>query len=74
MPLSMSTRITTNRLRQCRVAQGIKQVELAALSGVSIATVNKCERWGFRLTPPVAERLAKALGCKSTELFPDAGR
>jgi len=65
---------TTNRLRERRIAQGLLQVQLASISGVSIATVNKCERWGFRVSPPVAERLANALSCKSTELFPDAGR
>lgn len=65
---------TKSRLRARRIAQGIKQVELAALSGVSIATVNKCERWGFRVSPPTADKLAKALNCKPSEIFPDAGR
>ena len=65
---------TTNRLRERRIAQGIKQIELAARAGVSLATLNKSECWGFRVSPPVAERLAKALNCKPSEIFPGVGK
>ena len=54
--------------------QGIKQIELAARAGVSLATLNKAECWGFRVSLPVAERLAKALNCKPSEIFPGVGK
>jgi len=60
---------STSRLRNYRLAAGLKQVELAAHAGVGIATLNKAEKWGFPLSPPVAERLAKVLGCKPDEIM-----
>lgn len=63
-----------NKLQEKRRESGLFQVELAARSGVSIATVNKLENWGFRPSPATAEKLAKALHCKTSDLFPDGGR
>ena len=65
----MNTR--TNRLRERRIAQGLKQVELAADSGVSLATVNKLELWNFRVSLPTAMKLAKTLRCPIKDIFPD---
>ena len=68
------TTIRNTKLRERRIAQGIKQIELAARAGVSIATLNKAECWGFRVSLPVAERLAKAQNCKPSEIFPGVGK
>jgi len=46
-------------------------VELAAVSGVSIATVNKLEGWGFKPSPATATKLAKALRCRVGDIFPE---
>ena len=66
----MKQTTTNNRLRDRRVAQGMKQVELAARSRVSLATVNKLERWGFPVSSETAKKLAAALRCDPSEIFP----
>jgi len=66
----MKTTTNKNRLRECRIAQGIKQVELAAHAGVSLATVNKAERWGFPVSHETARRLAAVLRADAEEIFP----
>jgi transcriptional regulator with XRE-family HTH domain len=67
----MKTTTTKSRLREIRERKGLKQVELAARAGVSLATVNKAECWGFRLSQPTAARLATALGCNVGDLLPN---
>ena len=77
MTTSMNTMKHTtnkNKLRARRITQGIKQIELAARAGVSLATVNKTERWGFPVSKPTAAKLAKVLRCKPSEIFPDGSR
>lgn len=59
-----------NRLREIRKRQGIKQVELAVKSAIAISTVNRLECWPFPASIEVAEKLAAALGCRPTDIFP----
>ena len=61
---------TNNRLRDRRVAQRMKQIELAARSRVSLATLNKAERWGFPVSPETARKLSAVLRCEPSEIFP----
>jgi DNA-binding XRE family transcriptional regulator len=62
---------STNKLRERRTAQGLLQVELAAVAGVCLATLNKLECWGFRPSPATAATLAKVLKCKPQDIFPE---
>ena len=64
------TTTTKNHLRAWRQRAGLKQVELAAKSGVSLATLNKAECWGFGVSPSTAKRLANVLNCEVGEIFP----
>ena len=64
----------SNHVRKVRAAKGFSQVELAAHAGVGIATLNKLENWNFRPSPATAEKLAKALGCKPSDIFPTTGK
>ena len=57
------------KLRKMRKAAGLKQVELAALSGVSVGRVCYYEVGYFLPTLPTARKLAKALGCRVSDLF-----
>lgn len=63
----MATIITT-ALRSRREAQGMKQIELAARAGVAVSTVLRAEKWKFKLTPTVAEKLARVLRCKPADI------
>jgi transcriptional regulator with XRE-family HTH domain len=59
-----------NHLRECRAKQGLKQVELASRSGVSLPTISRLECWHLPTTPATAKKLAAALGTNPQELFP----
>jgi transcriptional regulator with XRE-family HTH domain len=48
----------------------MSQTELAARAGVALATLNRIERWHFRVNESTARKLAEALGCEAGELFP----
>lgn len=58
----------TNTIRSPLAAReyaGITQLELAHLSGVSIATISRCEKYGrFPRYPSVRALYMKALGMK----------
>lgn len=61
--------IQTVTLKDRRELAGLKQVQLAALAGVGVATVNKCERWGFPLSTATAAKLATVLRCEPGDLL-----
>ena len=65
-----SITISQNRLRNLRVARGMKQVEMASRAGVGVSTINRLERWQFAASVPIAKRLAAALGVEVSEAFP----
>lgn len=45
-----------------RKRQGLSQREIMRRSGVDSALLSKAERWGLKLYPAQAERVAKAIG------------
>jgi DNA-binding XRE family transcriptional regulator len=58
-------------LRAARIAARLKQIELAELADIATGTLNRLERYpGFRPSLNTAEKLARALGCKASDLFP----
>ena len=60
----------SNKVRQVREARGFKQVELAAMSGVSLPLLNRVENWHLPVSLKTAQRLADALGVTVGEIFP----
>jgi hypothetical protein len=58
MPLSA---LTGTKLRDLRLAQGLKQAEAAARAGISASYLNLIEHNRRKVTPEVLERLAEAL-------------
>lgn len=60
----------SNKVRQVREARGFKQVELAAMSGVSLPLLNRVENWHLPVSHKTAQRLADALGVTVGEIFP----
>jgi transcriptional regulator with XRE-family HTH domain len=60
----------SNKVRQVRKARGLKQVELAAISGVSLPLLNRVENWHLPVSSKTAQRLADALGVAIGEVFP----
>lgn len=59
MPLSA---LTGTKLRDRRLAAGIRQAEVAAKAGISASYLNLIEHNRRKVTPEVMERLADALG------------
>jgi transcriptional regulator with XRE-family HTH domain len=65
----MATR--NGRIRDLRAEQGWSQEVLARRAGVSLGTVNRAEL-GLRIpTVMTQERIARALGVKRRELWPE---
>ncbi|MGD0059011.1 MAG: helix-turn-helix transcriptional regulator [Verrucomicrobiia bacterium] len=61
----------SSRLRARRLSAGLKQVELAAVAGLGLATVNKLELYPFLPSPLTAGKLAKALDCDISDIYPE---
>lgn len=59
-----------NQLRKIRESREFKQVELAAMSGVSLPLLNRVENWHLPVSLKTAQRLADALGVPVGEIFP----
>jgi transcriptional regulator with XRE-family HTH domain len=59
MPLSS---LTGTRLRERRLAAGLRQADVAAAAGISASYLNLIEHNRRKVTPEVANRLAEALG------------
>jgi len=63
------TKKPANKLREIRLARGWSLTELSWRSGVSISTLCRAEKWGFKVSPQTADRLAGALGCDVGDVF-----
>jgi len=61
--------MNTQTLRKLRRAAGLSQAKLAALIGVTQATISYIETGARRLTEPTADRLAQALGLEPAEMI-----
>jgi transcriptional regulator with XRE-family HTH domain len=59
MPLSA---LTGTKLRERRMAQGLRQADVAARSGISASYLNLIEHNRRKVTPDVMDRLAETLG------------
>ena len=59
MPISA---LTGTRLRERRVALGLRQVDLAEAAGISASYLNLIEHNRRRISEPLLQRLARALG------------
>ncbi len=56
------TALTGTRLRERRIAQGIRQADLAGMAGISASYLNLIEHNRRRISAPLLELLAAALG------------
>jgi putative transcriptional regulator len=63
--------VVENRLKECRLAKGWSQGELAARLGVSRQTINAVETDKYDPSLPLAMRLSKLLSVPVDELFLD---
>ncbi len=59
-------------LVQARKAADLSQEALAAISGVSRATIGLIERYSYRVGADMQEKIAVALRLPVTDLWPDA--
>jgi transcriptional regulator with XRE-family HTH domain len=59
-----------NSLRKARQQRGLKQVQLAAASGIGVATVNRLENYPMRASARTAAALANVLGVSVVAIFP----
>lgn len=57
------------QLRIFRMSKGIKLIELAELSGVSISFLSQIETGKFKGTKETRKKIAKALGVSEEMLF-----
>lgn len=57
------------QLRIFRMSRGIKLIELARMSGVSISFLSQIETGKFRGSDKTQEKIAKALDVSKTILF-----
>jgi DNA-binding XRE family transcriptional regulator len=64
---------TDHPLKTLRQARGLAQYGLAALAHVSPSTILAAERWNYVPSPPVRERLARALGASPQDIWPEDG-
>jgi DNA-binding XRE family transcriptional regulator len=60
----------SNRLRELREGLGLAQQGLAVRAGVSPTLVVSIEKWGYRPSERTREKIAGALGCAPTDIWP----
>lgn len=60
-----------NRIRQKRQELGLSQTKLACSIGMAESTLSNLELGKWKPWPKAMRDLAKALGVKKEELFPD---
>ncbi|MBE0555254.1 MAG: helix-turn-helix transcriptional regulator, partial [Rhodobacteraceae bacterium] len=60
--------LTGSRLRERRLAAGLRQADLAALAGISGSYLNLIEHNRRRIAPDLLDRLAAALGVEPRAL------
>jgi DNA-binding XRE family transcriptional regulator len=63
----------TNRLQELRQERGLAQWGLSARTGVSASTVSAIERWDYKPSAPVRQRIADALGVEVSAIWPECG-
>ena len=61
-------RIRSEALRRLRIAAMLDQAELSRLSGISVRAIRKLEAGDVGVTASTLDCLAKALGCKRTDI------
>jgi len=59
-----------NKVKEIRVARGLTQVELSRLAHVAASNLNAIERGRLLPWPKMKKRLAKALKCEESDIFP----
>jgi DNA-binding XRE family transcriptional regulator len=62
---------TNNRLRSLRQARGWAIYGLAVRAGCSPTTIGAAERWGYRPSAAVCERIAVALDVPIEVIWPE---
>jgi len=68
------TALTGTRLRERRLALGLRQADLAGQAGISPSYLNLIEHGRRKVTPEVLARLAAALGLEAKVLAEGAGQ
>jgi len=59
-----------NRLQRIRKEKGLSQLKLSMMTGIAPGDISRIENSWLRPYPGWKKRLARALGTKATELFP----
>ena len=62
-----------NRVREFRQKAGLSQAELARRTHVASPNLSAVELGGRLAWPKLRRRLARALKCRESELFPEEG-
>lgn len=71
-PLSITARpVVRCRLKELRTMYNMGLRELRARSDVGIDTISRIEHWGHNPTMETKRKLAKALGLKIRDIWPD---
>jgi len=60
-----------NRLRECRIANGLNQRQLAEKTHTAQSLISTLERGNIKPWPKVMLRLSKVLKVSRKELFPE---
>jgi DNA-binding XRE family transcriptional regulator len=60
-----------NHLRQLRSDAHLAQAGLAVRAGVSPSVIVAVEKWGYRPSERVRERIAGALDCSERDIWPN---
>jgi transcriptional regulator with XRE-family HTH domain len=66
---SDKTNTRPSRLREARIAKGLTQTDLAALTATSTSAISLYERAPVLLLPGTAKKLAAALGIAAADLL-----
>ena len=65
-----TSRYIATQLRQIRLKKGLTQVELAKIAGINSNYYSKVERGDLKPLITTLEKIIKALGVKSSDVFP----
>ena len=65
-----TTKQIADKLKQVRVEKGFTQATLSEKAGINVNYYAKVERGEAAPTAPILEKLVKALGVKSSDIFP----
>ncbi len=61
-----------NSVKKLRISNAYSLRELSRLTGISAATISRIERGILQPTVPVAQKLSKAFGISTDDLFTDS--